>query len=470
MDIYPNPESQPEAEPGPQPQPDPSRQLGAQPGAQVGPEVGPDPTEGQASHQAWTPPTWPPAPASAPSWSPPGGDPPPSPPWAAGGYGPYGPYGHYGPPAPPPQQRPHGPWSVVAVAAAVFVASVFGFGLASRLHGGSTNGTAATSGVTGSDASTAAGPATTSQAAAVAAKVDPGIVDINTVLGFRNGAAAGTGMVLTSTGEVLTNNHVVAGATVIRATVVTTGRTYTATVVGTDPADDVAVIQLRGASGLKTVSTGDSSRVGVGTSVVAIGNALGAGGTPSAVDGRITGLNRTITAGDASGGGQEQLAGLIQTDAALQPGDSGGPLVTADGKVIGMDTAASSNYRFQAASGVSFAIPINTALSIAKQMEAGTAVNGGTIGATGFLGVQVDSTQTGGAVIAGVQPNTPAEAAGLAAGDTITSVNGRTVDSASALTSILRTYKPRAKVTLGWTDASGQAHSTTVTLGTAPAA
>jgi S1-C subfamily serine protease len=307
------------------------------------------------------------------------------------------------------------------------------------------------------------------QAQAVAAKVNPGIVDINTVLGYQGGKAAGTGMVLTSSGEVLTNNHVIAGATSIKVTSVTTGRTYTATVVGTDPADDIAVLQLQGASGLKTVSTADSSKLTVGTGVVAIGNAYGAGGSPSVVTGSIIALGQTITAGDASGGAVEQLSGLIETNAPLQPGDSGGALVTSDGKVVGMNTAASASYRFQAASGVSFAIPINTALSVAKQIESGKAPNGGTLGTGAFLGVSVDRTQTGGAVIAGVPSGTPAQAAGIVAGDTITSVDGKAITSATDLTSALATHKPGDKVSVGWDDGTGQHHTALVTLAPAPA-
>src|SRR5882757_5110502 len=296
-----------------------------------------------------------------------------------------------------------------------------------------------------------------------------GVVDINTVLSYQGAEAAGTGMVLTSSGEVLTNNHVVAGATSIKVTAVTTGHTYSAKVVGTDPADDIAVLQLQGASGLKTVSTADSSKVAVATGDVAIGNAYGAGGSPSVVTGSIIALGQTITAGDASGGAVEQLSGLIETNAALQPGDSGGALVTSDGKVVGMNTAASASYRFQAASGVSFAIPINTALSIAKQMESGSAPNGGTLGTGAFLGVSVDRTQTGGAVIAGVPSGTPAQAAGMVAGDTITSVDGKAITLATDLTSALATHKPGDKVTVGWDDATGQHHTAVVTLASAPA-
>jgi S1-C subfamily serine protease len=352
---------------------------------------------------------------------------------------------------------------------AVFVSSVLGVGFARRFSGTATSTSVGNAAVDGSSSASVDGSATSPQALAVAAKVNPSVVDINTVLGYQGGAAAGTGMVLTSSGEILTNNHVVAGATRIRVTVVTTGRTYTAQVVGTDPADDVAVLQLQGASGLKVIGTGDSSKVSAGTPVVALGNALGAGGTPSVVEGNVIAVNQTITAGDAQGGSAEQLSDLIETNASLQPGDSGGPLATTDGKVIGMDTAATSSYRFQAANGVSFAIPINTALSLAKQIESGTAPKGGTIGTGAFLGVQVDRTQTGGAMIAGVPSGTPAEAAGLVAGDTVTSVDGKTIDSATALTSALGTHKARDKVTVGWDDAGGQHHTAVVTLAAAPA-
>src|SRR5437773_753225 len=155
-----------------------------------------------------------------------------------------------------------------------------------------------------------------------ASTIGTGAVVIDTTVGYQGGSAARTGMVLTSSGEVLTNNHVIRGATSIKVTAVATGRTYTAKVVGTDPADDVAVLQLQGASGLKTIGTTDSSKLAVGTAVVALGNAYGAGGTPSVVTGNIVALDQTITAGDAGGGAAEQLSGLIETNAALQPGDS----------------------------------------------------------------------------------------------------------------------------------------------------
>jgi S1-C subfamily serine protease len=371
------------------------------------------------------------------------------------------------PPAPPKRSNP---LAVAALIVAVFLSSVLGVGLATRFRSGSSASTSLgdSTAVDGSDTSIA-GSAISSQVQAVANKVLPGIVDINSVLAYQGGTAAGTGMVLTSSGEVLTNNHVISGATSIKVTAVATGRTYTAKVIGTDPADDVALLQLQGASGLKTVSTADSSKLAVGTAVIAMGNAYGAGGAPSIVTGNIIALDQTITAGDAGGGAAEQLSGLIETNAALHPGDSGGPLVTADGKVAGMDTAASASYRFQAASGVSFAIPINTALSVVKQIKSGTAPNGGSIGNGAFLGVSVDRTLSGGAVVAAVPAGTPAQAAGIVAGDTITSVDAKTINSASDLTGALATHKPGDKVTVGWDDAMGQQHTAVVALASAPA-
>ena len=170
---------------------------------------------------------------------------------------------------------------------------------------------------------------------AIASEVDPALVDIDTTVA-QGGAAAGTGMVLTSSGLVLTNNHVIENATTINVQVVGAERTYSATVLGYSVTDDVALLQLQNASGLKTISTGNSSNLSVGQPVVAIGNAGGTGGTPSAVGGTVTALDQTITAGDA-GTLSETLNGLIETDANIQPGDSGGALVNTAGKVIGMN-------------------------------------------------------------------------------------------------------------------------------------
>jgi S1-C subfamily serine protease len=184
----------------------------------------------------------------------------------------------------------------------------------------------------------------------------------------------GTGVVITSSGEVLTNNHVIAGATSISVTDLGNGRTYSATVVGTDVAHDIAVLQLQGASGLKTITVGDSSKVAVGDNVTALGNAQGTGGPSSISTGQVTALNQSITATDETGTNPEQLTGLIQISAPLQPGDSGGPLVNSKGQIVGIDTAASVSFRFrraQTTSNEAYAVPINEAIAIAQQIVSG---------------------------------------------------------------------------------------------------
>jgi S1-C subfamily serine protease len=310
--------------------------------------------------------------------------------------------------------------------------------------------------------------------AAVAAQVQAGIVDVTTRLGNQPGGAAGTGMVLTPTGEVLTNNHVIQGATSITVTDVDNHRSYPANVVGYDRTQDVAVLQVRGATNLRTVALGNSDAVRVGDDVVAIGNAGGVGGTPSHTSGRVTALNQSITASDETGGNAQQLNGLIQVTAELQPGDSGGPLADGSAKVIGMNTAgAQSNRR---ARGAGFAIPINTAVAVSRQIEAGQSSPTVHIGPTGFLGVQVASSTAGpdsvgnaaGASVVGVQPGSPADAAGLQAGDTIVSVDGGPVDSSTALQSALSAHHPGDRVTLSWVDPSGRQRSGSAQLAVGP--
>jgi S1-C subfamily serine protease len=290
-----------------------------------------------------------------------------------------------------------------------------------------------------------------------------GVVDIVVTLGYQQAEAAGTGMILSSTGEVLTNNHVVDGATSIKVTVVTTGKTYSASVVGVDPTDDVAVIQLKGASGLKTVQV-SSTAATKGLSVVGVGNAGGAGGTPSAASGKVVDLDQAITAQDEGGGNAERLTGLIESDAAIQSGDSGGPLFNSDDKVVGMDTAISSGGDAVQA----YAIPIAHALAIAKQIEAGQASSTIKIGATGFLGVELVDT-TGGATIQSVVSGSPAETAGLQAGDVITAVGSTKISAADKLTTAIGALSPGDHVTLHWTDTLGQTHQATVTLVAGPA-
>ena len=342
------------------------------------------------------------------------------------------------------------------------------------------NGSSSSNGSTGSAGSSGApGSSGTSpngvDASQVAAIVDPGIVDVRTRLGYQGGEAAGTGIVLSSSGMVLTNNHVVHGATSISVTDVGNGRTYGATVVGTDVTDDIAVIKLTGASGLATVRIGSSASVQVGDAVVALGNAGGVGGTPSVSTGSVTALDQTITASDASAGTSEQLTGLIQTNATLQPGDSGGPLANPSGQVIGIDTAASSDFQFDSGSSQSFTIPIDRAMSIARQIEAGHNSSTVHIGSSAFLGVEVGpgggaaSNGTGASVV-GVIPGTPAAQVGVSAGDVITSVDGESIDTSGTLSDVLGQHHPGNTVRIGWTDTSGQQHSATVQLVSGPAA
>ena len=234
----------------------------------------------------------------------------------------------------------------------------------------------------GSTATASGAPA---NATSIATGVDPGLVDVNSNFGYQSSAGAGTGIVISSNGEVLTNNHVIDGATQITATDIGNGKRYSATVIGYDPSHDLAVLQLQGATGLKTAKLGNSSKLSVGDGVVGVGNAGGTGGTPSSAGGSITGLNQSVTAGDEFGGTSEQLSGLIETNAAIQPGDSGGPLVDSSGAVIGIDTAGSVGFDFPSSNGQAFAIPINEAAQTALQIVSNHPVATTHIGPSAFL-------------------------------------------------------------------------------------
>jgi S1-C subfamily serine protease len=366
--------------------------------------------------------------------------------------------------------------------------------------GGTGSGGAGSKGSGSSGASS--GP---SDVSAIAKKVDPGLVDIDTTLGYQQEEAAGTGIVLTSTGEVVTNNHVIDGATSISVTDVGNGKTYSASVVGYNRTKDIAVLQLHGASGLNTATIANSTSVSVGEDIVGIGNAGGTGGTPSAAGGTVTALNQSITASDEGDDSSEQLTDLIETNADIQPGDSGGSLVDTSGDVLGIDTAASAGFSFQSSGQSSgnqgYAIPINEAITIAKEIEAGTSSSTVHIGATAFLGVEVaqstcggntgggsgsgsgfgfggggfgggnsgsGNTSSSGALICSVITSSPAQESGLAEGDTITSLNGQSVTSPSALTNLLEPFHPGDKVTIGWTGTSGNTQTVSVQLSSGP--
>jgi S1-C subfamily serine protease len=389
------------------------------------------------------------------------------------------PYGEY--PIPEPPRRRRGRHGLGLTATAV-IALAAGAGVGVVLTGGSSPGSATATSKT---------VLSTSQ---IAERLDPGVVDVTSTLGYQNATAKGTGIVLTSNGEILTNNHVVEGATSISVTDIGNGKTYKATVLGYDESQDVAVLQLSGASGLTTATTGNSSTVQQGNKVVALGNAGGVGGTPSVAAGTVTALNQSITASDESSGTSEQLSGMIETDADIQSGDSGGPLVNEYGQVIGMDTAASSGFQFgngynggygyggygngssnsgQPTATQGYSIPINTALAVASQIQAGHASSTVHIGPTAFLGVEIagtNSQSSTGVQIAGAAAGTPAAKAGLGADDVITSVAGQTVSSSTSIQQVLEKYHPGDKISITWTDGTGQSHTSIVTLASGPAA
>ena len=304
------------------------------------------------------------------------------------------------------------------------------------------------------------GSSSSTGTSAIAARVSPAIVDINTRIGSN--AAAGTGMIISSTGEILTNNHVVSGSTSITVTVQGRSHSYTAHVVGVDVSQDIAVIQIDGGvSGLRTVTFANSSSLHVGDPVVAIGNALGRGGAPHAESGQVTALDQTITASEG-GSSAETLSGMVESDALIYEGDSGGALVNASGQVVGMITAGQAQGFRSAASTVGYAIASNTAVGIANRIRAHEQASDLTYGQVGFLGVAVRDTSSG-ALVTGVQSSSPAESAGITAGSLITNVGGTDVNSAVALGQAVRSHQPGDKVAVTWVDASGT-HNATVTL------
>jgi len=413
---------------------------------------------------------------------------------AGGGY-PGGGYPGGGYPVPEPPRRRRGR-HVLGLTATAVVAAAVGAGAAVGLSSGTSSGAGA--------AATSKEMLSTTQ---IASRIDPGLVDVTSTLGYAGETAKGTGIVLTASGEILTNNHVINGATSVSVTDIGNGKTYKATVVGYDETQDVAVLQLTGASGLTVANLGNSSTVAVGSSVVALGNAEGLGGTPSVATGSVTALDQSITASDESSGTAEQLSGLIETNAGIEPGDSGGPLVNAYGQIVGMDTAASTNYEFggtgnggygsggfgsggygnsgtggtggstgssgDASTTQGYAIPIDTALSIAKEIEAGQGSSVIHIGATAFIGIGIapsSEQSTSGVVIAGAQSGTPAASAGLAEGDVITAINGTPVTTGTQISESLIQRHPGDKITLTWTNTNGQSQTATVTLATGPAA
>ncbi|WIX82514.1 trypsin-like peptidase domain-containing protein [Amycolatopsis carbonis] len=285
--------------------------------------------------------------------------------------------------------------------------------------------------------------------ASVVAKVSPAVVDIDVELGLEGGGAAGTGIVLSDDGLVLTNNHVVEGATAMHVTDVGNGRGYDATVLGYDRSHDIALIKLKDAAGLVTATLGESGSVRIGDGVVAIGNAGGLGGPPSASPGKVTALGQQVTAADEVTGATETLTGLLQVDADIQSGDSGGPLADTQGHVIGVDTAANAGYVFD--KGLrpheGFAIPITAAADIAKRILEGKASETIHIGPSAFVGLTVvDGGNGTGALIKSVVAGGPAAKLGLKANLLVVGIDDKPVTSATALIALMDTHHPGDKL------------------------
>jgi S1-C subfamily serine protease len=440
-----------------------------------------------------------------------------------GGYGGQG--GGAGPgwamPDPPPGRRsPHGGRVLVYVAVAALAAGV-GAGATVAFGGHSTPPAA---GVSSSDvpgphdnASGSGASAAPLNPDAVRKKVDPGLVDIMSNLKFNGETAEGTGMIISASGLVLTNNHVIDGATSVRANLATNSSpSFTAKVLGYDAADDVALLQLQGASGLTPVIFGNSSQVRLGTPVLALGNAEGHGGAKP-TQGIINALDRSIQASDEGSNSTENLKHMLQTNAKIEQGDSGGALANNAGQVIGMITAANTSTPGTSSSSGSggslgFAIPINSALAIARQIASGQPSATVHIGLPGFLGVEVaqsdssdprqqaaDEAQAGrngrtgaginacstggqragvpvrvapiaaGALIVGVVCDSAAQSAGMVPGDVITSVNGQPVTTPGSLTIITGKYHPGDVVSVLWVRQNGIERTTKMRLGEGPA-
>lgn len=313
----------------------------------------------------------------------------------------------------------------------------------------------------------------------VTRKVSPAVVDVNTVIQTANGSAeaAGTGLIITSSGDILTNNHVVEGSVTVRVTIQGRTGTYPATILGVDPTDDLAVIHVN-LSGLPTVTMADSSKIQIGDTVFALGNALGRGGAPRVTEGNITALDQSITASD-NGAQAEQLTGMIESDAEISPGDSGGALANSAGQVVGIITAGQAQGFRSTSTTIAFAIPSSKAVDIANRILGGQAGNGIYIGPVGYLGVSVQDVDansaaqyglsvTSGALVRGVVSGSPADHAGITAGSAITAVDGTAIDSANALGTALHQHKPGDSVRVTWVTGSST-HTASVTLATGPA-
>ncbi|MDQ3571019.1 MAG: trypsin-like peptidase domain-containing protein [Actinomycetota bacterium] len=267
----------------------------------------------------------------------------------------------------------------------------------------------------------------------IVAKVQPAVVTIRT--GSARGGT-GTGVILSPDGEVLTNAHVVEGASSIRVLMAGETQARPAKVIGADDTEDLALLRVEGAGGLAPAELGRSADLQVGEGVVAIGNALGLGGSPTVTSGIVSGLNRSVSS----------INGLIQTDAAINPGNSGGPLVNAAGQVVGINTA-SAGARGGGAENIGFAITVDRARVVIDRLRKGEKAP-----PTGHLGVATSEPDDGsaGAQVREVVPGSPAAAAGLALGDVISAVGGEPVAGSGELAAAVRQRRPGDQVDIGY--------------------
>jgi S1-C subfamily serine protease len=303
-----------------------------------------------------------------------------------------------------------------------------------------------------------------------------GVVLIDTVLPYANAKAAGTGMVLTASGQVLTSYHVVEGASKIKVSVAETGKTYQAMVVGSDQRADVALLQVKGAGRLATIKI-DNDKASVGDKVTAVGNAGGTG-TLTAAKGKIVSLRASITTAAEGPVASETLRAMIETTADVVSGDSGGPLYDADGEVVGIDTAASSGREING-----YAVPIQRALGIVQQIRSGKETATVRVGPAPFLGVELSDASSSefgypgaaleepsGATVEGIVSGTAAAQAGLEAGDQITALGGHAITRAEDVAPLVADHDPGDRIKIVWIDQVGSQHSATVTIGASPVA
>lgn len=308
----------------------------------------------------------------------------------------------------------------------------------------------------------------------IVAQAEAGLVQITTMNDFQGVIGNGTGIVLSPHGDILTNHHVVQGANLIRATHLATGQSFDVDVVGYARNDDVALLRLRGAAGLPTAPLGDSNSVTLGEPVMTIGNANGTGAPFTHEQGQVTALNTTIEAEDELTGSSHSLDGLIESSTNLRSGDSGGALINSAGQVIGMNAAATINFRLDGEStpgGEGFAIPINQAVGLANQILSGAPGPQVHLGPSAILGIGVDAagrSRANGLPVRSVLRGGPAELAGLRPGDVLTAIDGVQVRSANDLTALLDQRYPGNVITVDWIDFTRTARTAPVTLAAGP--